>query len=174
MCCLLVFNVLGCEDRTSVPVSETQNYENNPAAEENAAVHIYFADRENSYLKAESKRVSRQGIDRNELGALIVEKLIDGPQKVLMPTIPAGTRLRAFYTTRDGTAFVDLSKEVRENHPGGARSELMTIYSIVNSVILNIPEIDSVKILVDGREETTLAGHIDLRFPFKANMLLIR
>jgi len=41
-------------------------------------------------------------------------------------------------------------------------------------LILNIPEIDAVKILIDGRDAMTLAGHIDLRFPFKANMLLVR
>jgi len=39
---------------------------------------------------------------------------------------------------------------------------------------LNIPEIHAVKILIGGRESMTLAGHIDLRFPLKANMLLIR
>jgi hypothetical protein len=61
-----------------------------------------------------------------------------------------------------------------ENHPGGIKLELITIYSIVNSLILNIPAIDAVKILIGGREALTLAGHVDLRFPFKANMLLIR
>jgi hypothetical protein len=39
---------------------------------------------------------------------------------------------------------------------------------------LNIPEIDRVKILIGGGDTMTLAGHIDLRFPFKANMLMIR
>jgi len=39
---------------------------------------------------------------------------------------------------------------------------------------LNIPEVDAVKILINGRDRMTLDGHIDLRFPFKANMLLIR
>jgi hypothetical protein len=67
-----------------------------------------------------------------------------------------------------------MSKEIKEKHPGGSRSELMTIYTIVNSLILNIPEIDAVKILIEGCESMTLAGHIDTRFPFKANMLLIR
>jgi hypothetical protein len=50
----------------------------------------------------------------------------------------------------------------------------MTIFSIVNSLILNIPEVDAVKILIEGRESMTLAGHIDLRSSFKANLLLIR
>jgi len=72
------------------------------------------------------------------------------------------------------TAYVDLSREIRDHHPGGAKQELITIYSMVNSLILNIPEIETVKILVEGKEETTLAGHVDLRFPLQANMLFMR
>jgi hypothetical protein len=51
---------------------------------------------------------------------------------------------------------------------------LLTIFSVVNSLILNVSEIDRVKILIDGSETSTLAGHINLQVPFKAHMLLIR
>jgi hypothetical protein len=91
-----------------------------------------------------------------------------------MRTIPAGTTLRALFVAPDQTAYVDLTATLKDAHPGGIQSEQMTIFSIVNSLILNITEINAVKILIDGREAMTLAGHIDLRFPFKANMLLIR
>ena len=91
-----------------------------------------------------------------------------------MPTIPADTTLLALYVTQDRTAYVDLAQTITDQHPGGVKSELLTIYSIVNSLILNIPQIDAVKILIQGREAMTLAGHIDIRFPFKANLLLIR
>ena len=76
--------------------------------------------------------------------------------------------------TEEGICYVDLSAQFKENHPGGVQSELLTLYSLVNSLILNIPEIQAVKILIDGYETMTLAGHIDLQEPVKANMLLIR
>ena len=136
-------------------------------------VHLYFADKENSFLIAE-ERVLLRSDDPAEFGKTIIESLIRGPQEELMRTIPAEAALRALYVTQDGTAYVDFTEAVKENHPGGSKSELMTIYSIVNSLILNIPEIDAVKILIGGTESMTLAGHIDLRFPFKADMLLIR
>lgn len=137
------------------------------------AVHLYFANRENGFLKSE-ERILVHSADPGLLGRNIMDLLIRGPQEGLSGTIPTGTSLNAFYLTPEGTAYVDLSPEIRDAHPGGIESELITIYSIVNSLVVNIPEIDAVKILIDGSESLTLTGHIDLRFPFKADMLLIR
>ena len=104
----------------------------------------------------------------------VVEALLKGPQKGLLQTLPDGTALNALYVTPDKVCYVDFSGAVRSNHPGGSNSELLTIYSVVNSLILNIPEIDQIKILIDGNETSTLAGHIDLQKPVKAYMLIVR
>ncbi len=115
-----------------------------------------------------------QSNDPVEFGRAIVEALIKGPQKGLVRTIPAGTELSAIYIDPDNVCYVDLSESVTKKHPGGTNSELLTIYSVVNSLILNVSEIKQVKILIEGNEAPTLAGHINLQFPFKAHMLLIR
>jgi len=138
-----------------------------------SVVHLYFSDKKNSFLIAEAWNLGHSD-NPVEFGKIIVEALANGPRTGFMRTIPEGTTLNAFFVTRDGTAYVDMSDKIRQAHPGGIKSELFIIYSIVNSLILNIPEIDAVKILIGGRDAMTLAGHIDLRFPFKANMLLIR
>ena len=143
------------------------------APSKKSPVHLYFSDRHNYYLTAE-QRVVNHSENPTGLAETIVEELIKGPQKGLQKTIPAGTQLRAIYITPDGTCYVDLSETVRKNHPGGSKSELFTIYSMVNSLVLNVQEIERVKILIDGKEAITLAGHIDLQLPVKANMLLIR
>jgi hypothetical protein len=126
-----------------------------------------------TFLIAEERSFFRSS-DPAEAGKRIIEALIHGPEKGLMQTIPGAAKLRALYVTQDGTAYVDLTVAVKDQHPGGVKSELLTIYSIVNSLILNIPEINAVKILIAGSESLTLAGHIDLRLPFKADMLSIR
>jgi spore germination protein GerM len=136
-------------------------------------IHLYFADRKHLFLRAEKRRLASLS-DPAEAGENILKMLIQGPSQGLMRTIPEGTKISAFYVTDDATAYVDLSEEVRDNQPGGAITELLTIYSIVNSLILNVPEIKRVKILICGRESMTLAGHISLRPHFKADMLLIR
>jgi len=140
---------------------------------ERTIIHLYFANKENSFLIAE-KRLLVQPDDPAQMGKLIIESLIKGPKEGLMRTISSDATLRALFVTEDKTAYADFSPVIREKHPGGCKSEIITIYSIVNSLILNIPEIDVVKILIDGRESMTLAGHIDLRFPLKADMLLVR
>ncbi len=136
-------------------------------------VHIYFADRKGRYLQAEERIFTgpERDIDR---GRAIVEALIKGPKSGLMRTIPASTQLRAFYLAPGRRAYVDLSESVTEQYPGGCRSEILTLYSIVNSLILNMPEVSSVKVLVGGRDAPTLAGHIDIRLPFTSDMSLIR
>lgn len=160
--------------KPSTPEKAKGKIENSdPQFSEKSVVHLYFADQENVHLMAED-RILLRPIDPAAFGNIVIKALIKGPQGELMRTIPEGTGLRALYVTPKGTAYVDLSEAIRADYPGGAQSELITIFSIVNSLVLNIPEVDAVKILIEGRESMTLAGHIDLRFSFKANLLLIR
>ncbi len=91
-----------------------------------------------------------------------------------LSVLPAGTTLRAFYVTERGDAFVDLSAEVSTKHPGGSFTELLTIYAIVNAVTANLPTIQRVQILIDGKEAETLAGHVDLRRPLIRDVTLVR
>jgi spore germination protein GerM len=104
----------------------------------------------------------------------LVQALISGPETGLKPTIPPQTRLLALYVTEKGIAYVDFDQAVRKNHAGGTLSELLTIYSVVNTLCLNVSDIYAVKILVDGREGKTLSGHIDIQKPFKANLLMLK
>ena len=135
--------------------------------------HLYFLDPDHRFLKAEERTLVQQdGIVERARG--IVCALIEGPEGDFLPTVPAETRLLALYVTEDGIAYVDLDRAISEKHPGGSLCEMFTIFSIVNTMALNIPEINAVKILIEGREAKTLAGHIDIRFPFRPDMLMIK
>jgi hypothetical protein len=56
---------------------------------------------------------------------------------------------------------------------GGSAEEIYTVYAIVNSVALNIPEIRRVGILVEGQPVETLNGHLDLRHPLPPNLSIV-
>lgn len=135
--------------------------------------HLYFSNVDNSSLAAED-RILALPDNVVERARVLVSALIDGPKAALTPTLPAETKLLALHVTDGGTAYVDFSRVISEKHPGGSLSELLTIFSVVNTLSLNIPEIKAVKILIEGREAKTLAGHIDIRFPFRPNLLMVK
>ncbi len=84
--------------------------------------------------------------------------------------IPAGVTLRDVFITERGDAFVDLSGDITAKHPGGSLDEIFTVYTLVNALTVNLPAIQRVQILVDGKEVDTLAGHVDLRHPLAKSL----
>ncbi len=104
---------------------------------------------------------------------IVIAQLAPAPEPHIS-VIPQGTMLRAFYVTERGDAFVDLSGQVASAHPGGSLTELLTVHAIVNAVTANLPAVQRVQILVDGREVDTLAGHVDVRRPLGRDSSLVR
>jgi hypothetical protein len=100
----------------------------------------------------------------------IIETQLAVSTAPLLSAVPAGTTLRALYISERGDAFVDLSAEVTTKHTGGSMDEILTVYTIVNALTVNLPAITRVQILVDGKEVDTLAGHVDLRNPLSKNL----
>jgi hypothetical protein len=67
---------------------------------------------------------------------------------------------------------VDLSKEASQG-TSGSHDELLSVYSIVNSLTVNFPAVKRVQILLEDRPTDTLAGHVDLSRPLTADMTLL-
>jgi germination protein M len=141
-------------------------------AKEKREVVVFFSDYTSDRLLPESREIYLTK-DLVSQAKHLVYELIKGPNSELDPTIPRGTRLRELYLDQEGTAYVDFSRELVDNHWGGSSGESHTIYSIVNSLILNFPEIKRVQILIEGEKIETLAGHIDTRRPFGVNRDII-
>jgi hypothetical protein len=129
-------------------------------------VKLYFAHPQVEALLCEKRWIIHVTELNNQASALIQE-LIKGPKGVGIKTIPSSTQLKRL-TVKDGIATVDFSSELSRDHPGGTTAELLTIYSIVNSLILNFHEIKKVQLLIDGRQVETLVGHINCRYPLVA------
>ena len=125
-------------------------------------VVLYFADENAQYLIPEYRKIKRtEGVAKQA----IIE-LIKGPvSNELYPTIPSTTRVNNLYIG-DSVAYIDLSSEIINRHPGGSAGELLTVYSIVMT-LTSFPEINKVQILVDGNSGETLAGHVDTSIPLE-------
>lgn len=91
----------------------------------------------------------------------------------LSATIPKGVTLRGIFVSDRNEVFVDLDPAIRTSHPGGTQRELMTVYTIVNTLLTNLPGLQEVQILIGGQEVDTLAGHVDLRRPLRKNDAIV-
>lgn len=101
-----------------------------------------------------------------------VEALIEGPRSPhLLPSIPPGTKLRSIRQVGN-VITVDFSGQIAANHPGGSAGELVTVYSVVNT-LTEIDGVERVQWLVDGRVVESLAGHMDLSRPIARNEEII-
>lgn len=105
--------------------------------------------------------------------SILEAQLSAEPQQPLASTIPKGAQLRGIFVSERNEVFVDLDPAIRTAHPGGTLRELMTVYTIVNAVLTNLPNLQEVQILIGGQEADTLAGHVDLRRPLRKNDALV-
>lgn len=102
-----------------------------------------------------------------------VEELLNGSRNGSVSPFPPETKLRELFMTREGIVYVDFSREIQERHLSGASAEILTIYSIVNSLTVNFESVKRVFILIDGDERETLRGHVDLSRPLLPRFDLI-
>jgi hypothetical protein len=105
--------------------------------------------------------------------AIVEAQLATAAPPPLASTIPPGSTLRGIFISQRNEAFVDLDPAIRSAHPGGTLQELMTVYTIVNALLTNLPTLQEVQLLIGGQEVDTLAGHVDLRRPLRKNEGLI-
>lgn len=136
-------------------------------------VTLYFSDPEGEYLVGEKRGILKRP-DIEEEAEEMIGELIKGSQKKLISTLPPRTELLAFQLDERGIAKVNFNKALSQNHPGGSSAEVMTVYSIVNSLTLNFLEIRRVQILVEGKEIETITGHLSLRQPLSSKPDLIK
>ena len=71
--------------------------------------------------------------------------------------------VRQVFLMDDGTAIVDTNSAFADAHPSSVLADELTVASIVLTLNANDSGITRVKILVNGQERETLAGHADLK-----------
>ena len=102
-----------------------------------------------------------------------MRELLAGPTNTsrLAPVVPYEAAMEAVFVDQQGNAFVDLTAPPEELN--GSSTELLLAYGVVDSIILNCPEIIAVQILFGGHEVPTLTGHLDLSKPLVLNKRFI-
>lgn len=74
----------------------------------------------------------------------------------------SGADVRSVFLVDPGVAVIDLNSAFADTHRSGVLIEELTVTSLIHTISVNTPGVLKVKILVDGKERDTLAGHADL------------
>jgi spore germination protein GerM len=139
-----------------VPAAQTQH-----VTEGGRVVTLYFAEK-GSKLAREA-RVLDPCDDDNECLRSILDELLNGPVGEFEETIPEGTVINTVLIEAN-QATIEFNKMFSEAMPSGSLAEMHAVYSVVNTVAVNFPKIQSVKINVDGSANVVL-HHLDLTEP---------
>jgi len=73
-----------------------------------------------------------------------------------------GSDIRSVYLVDPGVAVIDVNAALADTHRSGVLVEQLTVASLIHTISQNTPGVLKVKIVVDGKERETLAGHSDL------------
>lgn len=139
-----------------------------PASGSPTPVTLYIASDSDGTLRRMQTNVSLPE-ERSERARAVLQTLFE---QYLQPSsshpIGAGSDVRNVYLLGDDTAIVDTNSAFADAHPSGVLTEELTVASIVATLNANDSKIQRVKILVNGQERETLAGHADLRRFYEA------
>lgn len=81
-------------------------------------------------------------------------------------TFPEQVQVLDVFVSGRGVAVINFTLDLLEGHSGGLHAEELTVYSLSHTLVESLPAIAEVRLLVEGRETETLAGHLDLRLGF--------
>ena len=126
---------------------------------------IWFSDQQELLLVGEKRYIFKE-IDAASQAKEVIKALLDGSKNGNVNAFPAGVVLRDVKIDDAGIAYVNFNKSLTKLHPGSSSAEMASINSLTISLTENVPEIKKVKILMEGKELTTIKGHISTQKAF--------
>ena len=133
-----------------------------PVSGFNEQVTLYVAYDDAGVLRPKPVRIPLPA-GRQERAAEILRALVTLYLDKSSPhPLGSGSEIRDVYLVDPGLAVIDLNAAFADGHRSGVLSEELTVMSLIQTLSANIPGIQKVKILVEGKQRDTLAGHADL------------
>jgi Sporulation and spore germination len=133
-----------------------------PVAGPTEQVTLYVAYDDIGVLHAQSARIPLPSVRQQRAEELIRALLAVYLDKSSPHPLPQGSDVRSVYLVDPGLAVIDINAAFADGHRSGVLSEELTVASLIQTLSANLPGILKVKILVEGKDRPTLAGHADL------------
>lgn len=128
------------------------------------------------FFAADGTRLAREARtiepcdDNNSCLKSILDELLSGPVGEFEEALPEGTSVDEAHIEGD-QAIIELNSTFSDAMLSGSSAEMLAVYSLVNTVAVNFPQIQSVKLNINGNEETILR-HLDLSDPLQPDYSL--
>ena len=136
--------------------------------EGNRTVILFFAA-EGTRLVREARKLDPCE-DDNACLKTVLNELLNGPVGEFEETVPEGTAVDAV-RIEGNQATIEFNRTFSEEMLPGSSAEMLAVYSVVNTVAVNFPQIQKVKINVDGNAGVILR-HLDLSDPLSPDYSL--
>jgi hypothetical protein len=128
---------------------------------------FFVADRAN--LAREARGVEACDTPESCLKDLL-DELVAGPVGELDEALPEGTTIHSVRFDGD-LVTVDLTRTFLDGLPSGSSAEMLAVYSIVDTIAVNFPDVKKVKISIDNDPKNVLR-HLDISEPLVADFSL--
>lgn len=100
----------------------------------------------------------------------ILDELLNGPVGELEEAVPEGTTVDAVRIAGN-QATIEFNQSFSDAMLSGSSVEMLAVYSVVNTIAVNFPQVQKVKLNVDGKALVQLR-HLDLSEPLSPDYSL--
>jgi hypothetical protein len=133
-----------------------------PTSGATEAVTVYVAYDSPGELRAQSISIPLAAGRQQRAEGLLRGLMSIYTAKDSVHPLAAGAEIRQVFLVDPGLTVIDVNSAFVEGQVSGVLAEELTIASLVQTLATNMPGLARVKILIDGKERETLAGHADL------------
>jgi hypothetical protein len=133
-----------------------------PIAGNTERVTLFVAYDDIGVLHAQSAQIPLPSVRQQRAEELLRALIALYLDKSSPHPLPPGSDIRSVYLVDPGLAVIDVNAAFADGHRSGVLAEELTVASLIHTLSANIPGILKVKILVEGKQRDTLAGHADL------------
>jgi hypothetical protein len=158
---LYAWHMRGRAAATPVVATDTRPVEP-PVSGPSEQMTLFVAYDDIGVLRAQSAQIPLPSVRQQRAEELLRALLALYLGKSSPHRLPPGADIRSVYLVDPGLAVIDLNAAFADAHRSGVLSEELTVTSLIQTLSANIPGILKVKILVEGKQRETLAGHADL------------
>ncbi|MBI3794180.1 MAG: GerMN domain-containing protein [Nitrospinae bacterium] len=135
-----------------------QNAPAPPAPAQGKMITVFLANQDGK-LSGEPASIARDPILEKEIKSAVEAIFTGAPRPV--EALPKTAKLNTVFLDGKKNVYLDFSEELINDHFGGITRDILSVSSICKTVFTNF-DVEGIRILVKGKEISSIAGHVDL------------